>query len=118
MLTRKTARTDAEIIAGLHEEIRRLKAEMTETEMERDAYRNQLDGNIPAATYWLQTKVVRQRWALRRLQHRNATLRFALQLMSRLREPVSAEEWAKARAEIVSEQQRDQIDKQLPDAAL
>jgi hypothetical protein len=78
-------------------ELRELRREVAELRAERDALQAQLDGDIPRATYWLQTKVWRQRRALDRLERRQLSIRFALRLMNELREPVTAEEWWVAR---------------------
>ena len=85
-----------------------------ELEAERDALRAQLEGDIPRATVWLQTKVWRQRRALDRLERRNGSLRFALQIMNLLREPVTAQEWASARAAIDDESRRGRIQETVP----
>lgn len=60
--------------------------------------------------WWVQCKVLRQKTALRRLEARNASLRFAMTVTRRLRGEITAEEWRKAKAEIQYEQLRDQID--------
>lgn len=78
-------------------EVSRLRLELAEARSECVALRAQLEADPCAATWWLQSKVWRQRLALDRLERRNGTLRFALRLMNRLREPVTAQEWKSAR---------------------
>ena len=89
----------------------RLRRELAEMTSERDALRDQLEGDLPRATAWLQSKVWRQRRALDRLERKNLNVRFALRIMNRLREPVSAEEWKLARD---ADRLRDRIDEEAP----
>jgi hypothetical protein len=91
--------------------LRRALAEVT---AERDALRAQLDGNIPAATYWLQIKVQRQRAALDTLNRALLSRRFALRLFTQVREPLTIQEWADARAAIADGQLRKRIDEKVP----
>lgn len=101
--------------SDLESEIRRLRAQVIDLEGEVTVLRAQLeDGDIPAATRWLQTKVWRQRVANSRLVYRNTTLRFALRLMNTIREPVTTEEWVKARDAIADEKARKRVDEQAP----
>jgi hypothetical protein len=95
-------------------ELSRLRSEVRELRAERDSLEKLLDGNIPPAASWLQSKVWRQRRALDRLERRNGTLRFALRLMNELREPVTAAEWSSARAAIDNESRRGRINEQVP----
>lgn len=92
--------------------LRRALAEMT---AERDALRAQLDGNIPAATYWLQTKVGRQRAALDTLNRKLLSLHVALRALNRVREPLTAQEWAAARA--AAGELRKRIEEKVPASA-
>lgn len=93
------------------DEARELRAERAELRAEIDALRAQLEGDIPKATYWLQTKVWRQRRALDRLERRNLSLRFALRLMNQIRMPVTAEEWK----EVLDDSRlSDRLEKQVP----
>jgi hypothetical protein len=103
ILARKTADTEAS--RNLREALitcNRLRKELAEVGSERDALRDQLDGKIPEATYWLQVKVWRQRRALDQLNRRTLSLRFALRLMNSIREPVTTQEWVAARNAIGS----------------
>ena len=45
------------------------------------------------------------------------SLHFALRLMNRLREPVTAAEWKQAREAVVDEALRKRIDEKAPEAA-
>lgn len=92
----------------------KLRRQLTEMTAERDALRDQLDGNIPAATFWLQTKVHRQRRALDRLDRRNLSLRFALRLLNTIREPVTAAEWTAAREAVGDKLLRERVDENVP----
>ena len=92
-------------------ELRELRRELAELRHERDALQAQLEGDIPRATVWLQTKVWRQRLALDRLERRNLSLRFALRLMNELRAPVTAEEWWVARN---ASRLRERLEKNTP----
>jgi hypothetical protein len=91
-----------------------LRAELAETRAERDALRAQLEGNLPSATAWLQAKVWRQRSALDLANQALARHRFALALLGRIREPVTAAEWLAARDALASEQYRDRIGGKVP----
>jgi hypothetical protein len=94
--------------------IRGLRAELAETRAERDALRGQLEGDLPSATAWLQAKVWRQRSALDLANQALARHRFALALLGRIREPVTAAEWLAARGELASEQHRDRVGDKVP----
>src|ERR1700733_3441362 len=61
-----------------------LRAEVVELAAERDALRAQLDGDLPAATRWLQRKVWRQAAALDGLNRRGVTQRFVLRALAGL----------------------------------
>jgi len=91
-----------------------LRAELAETRAERDALRAQLKGDLPSATAWLQAKVWRQRSALDLANQALARQRFALALLGRIREPVTAAEWRAARNALASEQHRDRIGGTVP----
>jgi hypothetical protein len=76
-----------------------LRARVTELSAERDALRAQLDGDLPAATRWLQRKVWRQAAALDALNRRVASQRFVLRTLDDLGRSLSAEEYRAARAD-------------------
>ncbi len=61
-----------------------LRAELVELAAERDALGAQLDGDLPAATRWLQRKVWRQAAALDALNRRIVTQRFVLRTLDGL----------------------------------
>jgi len=86
------------------------RAELVELRAERDALLAQLAGDIPAATRWLQRKVLRQRAALDVLNGRIATQRFVLRTIENLGRSLSPEEYRTARAEIANEQLRARIE--------
>jgi len=92
-----------------------LRAELVELAAERDALRAQLDGDLPAATRWLQRKVWRQAAALDALNRRVVTQRFVLRTLDGLGRSLTEAEYRSARARVVSAQLRDRIDD--PDAA-
>ena len=86
------------------------RAELIELRAERDALQAQLAGDIPAATRWLQRKVLRQAAALDVLNRRVATQRFVLRTIENLGRSLSTEEYRTARAEITNEQLRARIE--------
>lgn len=78
-------------------EIRSLRRELDDASREIDALKAQLEGDIPCATEWLQTKVWRQRLALDRLNKRVVAQRFYLRLCIRLGRPPTREEYLAAK---------------------
>lgn len=92
-----------------------LRAELIELAAERDALRAQLDGDLPAATRWLQRKVWRQAAALDALNRRVVSQRFVLRTLDGLGRSLTAAEYQAARARVTNAQLRDRIDD--PDAA-
>lgn len=94
-------------------DIATLRRQLAEVTAERDVLRAQLEGNLPSATAWLQSKVWRQRVALDTMNRSVLTTRFALRLMNRLREPVTAAEWKAAR-EALTEDLRERVDEKVP----
>lgn len=92
-----------------------LRAELVELAAERDALRAQLDGDLPAATRWLQRKVWRQAAALDAVNRRVVTQRFVLRTLDGLGRSLTAAEYRAARARVTNVQLRDRIDD--PDAA-
>jgi hypothetical protein len=91
-----------------------LRAELVEVTAERDALRAQLDGDLPAATRWLQRKVWRQAAALDVLNRRVVSQRFVLRTLDELGRSLTAGEYRAARDRVASPQLRDRIDD--PDA--
>jgi hypothetical protein len=92
-----------------------LRAQLVELAAERDALRAQLDGDLPAATRWLQRKVWRQAAALDALNRRVVTQRFVLRSLDELGRSLTAAEYRAARARLANARLRDRI--QDPDAA-
>jgi hypothetical protein len=92
-----------------------LRAQLVELAAERDALRAQLDGDLPAATRWLQRKVWRQAAALDALNRRVVTQRFVLRSLDELGRSLTAAEYRAARARVANVQLRDRI--RPPDAA-
>lgn len=92
-----------------------VRAQLVELAAERDALRAQLDGNLPAATRWLQRKVWRQAAALDALNRRVVSQRFVLRSLDQLGRSLTATEYRAARARVADTQLRDRIDD--PDAA-
>jgi len=86
------------------------RAQLVELAAERDALRAQLDGDLPAATRWLQRKVWRQAAALDALNRRVVTQRFVLRTLGELGRSLTAEEYRSARDRIANVGLRDRID--------
>jgi hypothetical protein len=91
------------------------RARLVELAAERDALRAQLNGDLPAATRWLQRKVWRQAAALDALNRRVVTQRFVLRSLDELGRSLTVAEYRAARARVADAQLRDRIDD--PDAA-
>lgn len=87
-----------------------VRAELVELAAERDALRAQLDGDLPAATRWLQRKVWRQAAALDALNRRVVSQRFVLRTLAELDRSLSADEYRAARARVANDQLRERID--------
>jgi hypothetical protein len=92
-----------------------VRSQLVELAAERDALRAQLDGDLPAATRWLQRKVWRQAAALDALNRRIVTQRFVLRTLDELGRSLTADEYRAARANVANEQLRERIDD--PDAS-
>jgi hypothetical protein len=92
-----------------------LRSELVELTAERDALRAQLDGDLPAATRWLQRKVWRQAAALDALNRRVVTQRFVLRTLDELGRSLTVAEYRAARARVTNAQLQGRIDD--PDAA-
>ncbi len=92
-----------------------LRSELVELTAERDALRAQLDGDLPAATRWLQRKVWRQAAALDALNRRVVTQRFVLRTLDELGRSLTVAEYRVARARVTNAQLQGRIDD--PDAA-
>jgi hypothetical protein len=87
-----------------------LRAQLVELTAERDALRAQLDGDLPAATRWLQRKVWRQAAALDTLNRRVISQRFALRTLGELGRSLTAQEYQAARARVANLRLRERID--------
>jgi hypothetical protein len=87
-----------------------VRSQLVDLAAERDALRAQLDGNLPAATRWLQRKVWRQAAALDALNRRVVTQRFVLRSLDELGRSLTAAEYRAARARIPDGQLRDRVD--------
>ena len=87
-----------------------LRAELVEVTAERDALRAQLDGDLPAATRWLQCKVWRQAAALDALNRRVLSQRFVLRTLDELGRSLTADEYRAARDRVTNPRLRDRID--------
>ena len=83
--------------------------EIIELRAERDALRAQLDGDLPAATRWLQRKVWRQAAALDALNRSVVSQRFVLRTLDGLGRSLSPEEYRAARDAVGNVALRDRI---------
>jgi hypothetical protein len=92
-----------------------LRAELVELTAERDALRAQLDGDLPAATRWLQRKVWRQAAALDALNRRVVSQRFVLRTLDQLGRSLTAAEYQASRAGVTDPALRERI--ASPDAS-
>jgi hypothetical protein len=86
-----------------------LRHELLELAAERDALRAQLEGDLPAATRWLQRKAWRQARELDRLNRRVTSQRFVLRTLDGLGRSLTAEEFRTAREALSNAQLRDRI---------
>jgi hypothetical protein len=98
-----------------HPDATALRSQIVELVAERDALRAQLEGDLPTATRWLQSKVWRQAAALDRLNRRVVGQRFVLRTLDRYGRSLTASEYRAARAAVADPRLRDRIDD--PDAA-
>lgn len=89
--------TDEDVLRRAREnsQLARIRA----LELEVDALRAQLEGDLPRATAWLQSKVWRQRVALTALNHRVVAQRFYLRLCTELGRLPTREEYHAAKAD-------------------
>jgi hypothetical protein len=85
-------------------------ARLVDVTAERDALRAQLEGDLPAATKWLQRKVWRQASALDGLNRRVVTQRFVLRTLDGLGRSLTAAEYRAARDAVANPQVRERID--------
>jgi hypothetical protein len=92
-----------------------LRAHLVELTGERDTLLAQLEGDIPAATRWLQRKVWRQAAALDALNRRVVSQRFVLRTLDDLGRSLTAAEYRSARAQIRDQALLSRIED--PDAA-
>lgn len=92
-----------------------LRAQLVELTAERDALRAQLEGDLPAATRWLQRKVWRQAAALDLLNRKVVSQRFVLRTLDGLGRSLTAAEYRDARDQVADPRSRDRIEP--PDAA-
>jgi hypothetical protein len=86
-----------------------LRHELLELAAERDALRAQLEGDLPAATRWLQRKVWRQARELDRLNRRVTRQRFVLRTLDGLGRSLTTEEFRAARDALSDERLRERI---------
>jgi hypothetical protein len=86
-----------------------LRRQLAELQHDNQALRDQISGNIPGATAWLQTKAWRQQRALNVLNRRVLSQRFVLRELERLGRGLSREEYLAAR-NAVPEALRERID--------
>jgi hypothetical protein len=99
------------------DDVRQLHIDLVEARSEATALRDALDGDKDAAVIRLYSKVQRQRAQLAVLNGKLARLHFALRIMNRLREPVTAAEWKDVKEGIELEARRKQLGDAAPEAA-
>jgi hypothetical protein len=87
-----------------------LRQELVELTAERDALRAQLEGDLPAATRWLQRKVWRQATELDRLNRRVTSQRLVLRTLAELGRTLTADEYRTARGAVTDPQLRNRIE--------
>jgi uncharacterized coiled-coil protein SlyX len=87
-----------------------LRSQLLELMAERDALQAQLDGDLPAATRWLQCKVRRQAAALDGLNRRVVSQRFVLRTLDELGRSLTAAEHRAARDAIANLELRERIE--------
>jgi hypothetical protein len=87
-----------------------LHSKLDEVTAERDALRAQLEGDLPAATKWLQRKVWRQAAALDGLNRRVVSQRFVLRTLDGLGRSLTVAEYTAARNAVANPQLRERID--------
>ena len=87
-----------------------LRSQLVELMAERDALQAQLDGDLPAATRWLQCKVRRQAAALDVLNRRVVSQRFVLRTLDELGRSLTASEYRAARDAVANLELRDRIE--------
>ncbi len=92
-----------------------LRVQLVELTAERDALRTQVEGDLPAATRWLQREVWRQAAALDALNRRVVSQRFVLRTLDELGRSLTAAEYGAARAGVADAALRARIED--PDAA-
>ena len=94
------------------DQIRELRRQLSEAQADRTALEAQLAGDLPKATRWLQSKVVRQREALDVLNHRVVSQRFVLRTLNEMGRGLSVEEYRAARQAVANDQLRGRIDEE------
>jgi hypothetical protein len=99
----------AEAEESVMQEVAALRAKVLELEGDMTAMRAQLEGDMPKATAWLQTKVWRQRLALTGMNRTIASQRFVLRTLEALGRGLTREEYLTARKALENEQYRARI---------
>src|SRR5215471_11632442 len=87
-----------------------VREQLVELAAERDALRAQLEGDLPAATRWLQGKVWRQAAALDALNRRVVSQRFVLRTLDELGRSLTVTEYLAARDQVGDAQLRGRIE--------
>lgn len=98
-----------EVVVDQREEVAALRARVLELESDAVAMRAQLEGDIPKATAWLQSKVWRQRAVLDRENRTIISQRFVLRTLEALGRGLTREEYLTARKALENEQYRARI---------
>lgn len=92
-----------------NEEVLALRREIAELTAESWALRQQLEGSLPSATAWLQSKVWRQRRVLDARNRKAAGQRFVLRTLEQLGRGLTKAEYDAARTAVQDEQLRTRI---------
>jgi hypothetical protein len=93
-------------------DIQELRRRLNEALDENLHLREQLKGNVPVATWWLQRKCDAQRQALDVLNRRVVSQRFQLRTINAAGRGLTADEYRTARSAEQNEQLRERIDEQ------
>jgi len=104
-------------IRRLAQENLKLRAQLGETLGDLDALHDQIAGNYPRATFWLQIKVTRQRRELERRSLRAYARRLVLRAYAEAGHTLTDEQWAEIRQKVADARMLGNLARVLPTAA-